>query len=216
MPKWLKQAFVTFVTIITLGTVVPSTNTTVPRDNPNANLDVQGQSTSSNSSDPRHEAIADIKESRKKKDWATIVSDTQDPDQLLSLLADFASEQAQVQGLQKFGPVIERRIGDTYNQTIVPKFGEAVATLGQQFDYETLVNLGVSPEPSAGSGERILHLYDVRTGQDLVKFHVRRDHPPQDGYWFNFHYHTVSDNFQTHYEIGKIYWDKNTPPGWMA
>ncbi|WEG13744.1 YpjP family protein [Pullulanibacillus sp. KACC 23026] len=217
MPKWFRKIVVTFVTIITLGTVVPSANP-VPRENPNANLDVLGQNNPNGTSDSRHEVIIDIKESRKRKkyDWSTLVSESQDPDELIDLLSDFASEQAKEQGLKKFGPVIENRIGDTYNQTIVPKFSEAVAKIGQSLDYETLLNLSVSEKPSAGSGERILHFFDQRTGQELIKFHVRRDHPPKDGYWFNFHYHIAADNFQNHYEIGKIYWDKNMPPGWMA
>ncbi|WP_310794657.1 YpjP family protein, partial [Bacillus safensis] len=24
------------------------------------------------------------------------------------------------------------------------------------------------------------------------------------------------DGFQTHHELGNIYWDKNTPPSWMS
>ncbi len=217
MPKWLKQAFVTFVTVITLGAVAPS-SAPVPRETTKVpNMDVQGQKTPFGIPDSHHEATVETKESRKKKkDWSTLVSDTQDPDQLLALLSDFAAEQAKDQGMKKFGPSIGTKIGDTYTQTIVPKFGEAVAEFGKNADFETILNMAVSDNPSAGQGERILHFYDERTGQDLIKFHVRRDHPPMDGYWFNFHYHTASDNFQTHYEIGKIYWSKNTPPGWMA
>lgn len=216
MPKWLKKAFVTLVTVVTLGTVVPSINT-VPRENPKTpNLDVQEQSKPLGSQEQRYDVVIETKETRRKKNWATIVTETQDQDQLLSLLSNYAAEEAKEQGIKKFGQTIENKIGDTYTKAIVPKFGEAVTSFVKNADYETLINLNVSHNPAAGSGERILHIFDERTGEDLIKFHVRRDHPPLDGYWFNFHYHTAADNFQNHYEIGKIYWDKNMPPGWMA
>ncbi|MED4798110.1 YpjP family protein, partial [Priestia megaterium] len=51
---------------------------------------------------------------------------------------------------------------------------------------------------------------------DLIRFHVRRENPPKDGYWFNFHYHAAADNFQKHYDLGKIYWNRNMPPKWFS
>ena len=218
MPKWLRKILVSVITVITLGTVVPSLNS-VPRENPKVpNHDVQSQNKPIGTNESHREAVLESNESRKKRkdNWSTRLSETKDPDKLISLLSEFAAEQATKQGVKKFGQTIEKRIGDTYYNTIVPKFGEAVASFGKDADYETLMNLAVSDNPAPGNGERILHFYDERTGKELIKFHVRRDHPPLDGYWFNFHYHTAKDNFQSHHEIGKIYWDKNMPPRWMA
>jgi hypothetical protein len=218
MPKWLKKILVSVITVITLGTVVPTLNS-VPRENPKGPThDVQGQNKPNGTNESHHEAVLESNESRKKRkdNWSTLVAETKDPDKLLTLLSEFAAEQATQQGLKKFGQTIEDRIGETYSKTIVPKFGEAVAHFGKDADFETLMNLAVSDNPAPGNGERILHFYDERTGKELIKFHVRRDHPPLEGYWFNFHYHTAKDNFQSHHEIGKIYWDKNMPPRWMA
>jgi hypothetical protein len=112
--------------------------------------------------------------------------------------------------------VISEQVGDEYRNLIVPKIGEVMNGISRQYDEETLRNLVVSQSPSGGSGEKILHIYDGRSGQDLVRFHVRRDHPPKDGYWFNFHYHVDKDQFETHHNLGNIYWDKDTPPQWRA
>jgi hypothetical protein len=91
-----------------------------------------------------------------------------------------------------------------------------IASLAEQYPEEQLHYLAVTENPSGGMGERIFHIYRVDSGEDIIRFHVRREHPPQDGYWFQFHYHTYHDDFQTHYELGKIYWDKNTPPQWRT
>src|SRR5699024_12744030 len=65
--------------------------------------------------------------------------------------------------------------------------------------------IGITEKPSTGYGERIFNIYDYRTQRDIARFDVRRDNRPQDGYWFNFHYHLGDDNFEKHYEIGEIY-----------
>ena len=59
---------------------------------------------------------------------------------------------------------------------------------------ESLQSLAIS-KPAGGNNEKIFHVYDTKTGNDLLRFHVRRDHPPQDGYYFNFHYHRFDDGY---------------------
>ncbi|MEH7388569.1 YpjP family protein, partial [Bacillus sp. JJ1521] len=88
--------------------------------------------------------------------------------------------------------------------------------LAEQYPTEQLDQLEISEQPSGGNGEKIFHIFDNTSGKDIVRFHVRKDHPPQDGYWFNFHYHTHHDGFQTHHALGDIYWNKNTPPKWLS
>jgi hypothetical protein len=85
-----------------------------------------------------------------------------------------------------------------------------------QFPEESLANLKVTETPGGGLSEKIFHITNSKANEDVIRFHVRRDHPPQQGYWFNFHYHTHHDNFQAHHELGSIYWNKNTPPKWMT
>ena len=78
------------------------------------------------------------------------------------------------------------------------------------------IRMWLFPVNRRPENRKIFHVYNRLTGEDLLRFHVRRDHPPQDGYWFNFHYHTAEDGFQSHHELGSIYWDRNTPPDWMS
>ncbi|MCD7033455.1 YpjP family protein [Metabacillus sp. GX 13764] len=119
-----------------------------------------------------------------------------------------ADEQSYLKFGGKVGPVIDAE----FRAIILPKIEEAIE--------ETLLsanktNIAISKKPGKGKSEKIFHIYDTETGEDMIRFHVRIDHPPKNGYWFNFHYHTENDGFQAHHELGSIYWDKNTPPGWM-
>ncbi|MFC4618443.1 YpjP family protein [Camelliibacillus cellulosilyticus] len=214
MPRWMKKVFVILVTILTLGTVVPTVNY---HSESKPKQDIEGQKSQDSNIALNYGQLADVRtEEVLPDDWHTIATSCGTDEELLSQLKDFAKKEAETQGFEKFGDIIAKEIGDSYKKQIVPKFADAVAKMGMSTDQETLRHLAVSHNPAAGTGERILHFYDDRTGQELIKFHVRRDHPPLDGYWFNFHYHTEKDNFQGHHELGKIYWDKNTPPKWMA
>jgi hypothetical protein len=125
-------------------------------------------------------------------------------------------EKAIRQSYEKFGRKIAPVIRDEFCDVILPRIEEVIVSLAEQYPEEQLRYLAVTENPSGGMGERIFHIYRVDNGEDIIRFHVRREHPPQDGYWFQFHYHTYYDDFQTHYELGKIYWDKNTPPQWRT
>lgn len=116
----------------------------------------------------------------------------------------------------KFGSKIGPVIADEFQNVILPKIEKALAEVTEQFPEEDLSYLTISEIPSGGRGEKIFHIYNEKTGKDIIRFHVRRDLRPQEGYWFNFHYHTYHDHFEKHYLLGEIFWDKNTPPRWMS
>ncbi|GGE37444.1 cell division protein FtsK [Pullulanibacillus camelliae] len=216
IPKWLKKSFVTLVTVVTLGTVVPSINYHTEQ-RPSSKESFNGAS----ATPQRSELAVDIPtvdhvEKETNKGWPDIANDYDTVDELLPHFQSYALEEAKAQGFLKFGDTITQQIGETYTKDILPKFADVVADLGKDTDVDTLKNIAISNNPAGGTGERILNLYDGRDGKELLKFHVRRDHPPLEGYWFNFHYHTYEDHYQAHHELGKVYWNKNTPPQWQA
>ncbi|MBV7508042.1 YpjP family protein [Bacillus sp. sid0103] len=124
--------------------------------------------------------------------------------------------QAEFQSYQKFGTKIKPVIENEFREVILPNIEKALAEMSVQFPEDDLKNLTISEHPSAGLSEKIFNITNQGTGQDVLRFHVRRDNPPQAGFWFNFHYHTYHDDFQSHHELGTIYWAKNTPPKWMS
>ncbi|MCJ2146107.1 YpjP family protein [Bacillus paralicheniformis] len=117
----------------------------------------------------------------------------------------------------KFGSRISPVIEDEYREEVLPKVEEIIVShLMTMQDNDAYQDLVISKTPTAGKSERIFHVYNRKTGEDVLRFHVRRDKPPHKGYWFNFHYHTAEDGFQKHHDLGSIYWDRNTPPNWMS
>ncbi|HWO76316.1 MAG TPA: YpjP family protein [Bacillus sp. (in: firmicutes)] len=116
----------------------------------------------------------------------------------------------------KFGDRIGPVIKDEFQSIIFPKIEEVLYTLTEELGTDKVLQLKISEQPGKGTSEKMFHVIDTETNADLVRFHVRRDHPPGEGYWFNFHYHTYKDNFENHYDLGSIYWDTNTPPNWMS
>jgi hypothetical protein len=125
-------------------------------------------------------------------------------------------KQAEIQSYQKFGTRIKPVIENEFRVIILPNIERALEETATQFPESEVKNLTITEQPSAGLSEKIFNIKDSVSGKDILRFHVRRDNPPQEGYWFNFHYHTYHDQFHTHYELGSIYWAKNTPPKWMS
>ncbi|HJV31416.1 MAG TPA: YpjP family protein [Bacillales bacterium] len=125
-------------------------------------------------------------------------------------------KQAELQSYQKFGMKIKPAIEDEFREIILPKIEKAIEETALQIPQEDIRNLVISEMPGAGYSEKIFHVKSLATNEDILRFHVRRDNPPQAGFWFNFHYHTIFDNYQTHHDLGSIYWDKNMPPKWMS
>ncbi|MBO0958249.1 YpjP family protein [Neobacillus sp. MM2021_6] len=125
-------------------------------------------------------------------------------------------KQAEIQSYQKFGTRIKPMIENEFREIILPNIEEALVETASQFPEEDLKNLTITEQPSAGLSEKIFNIKNSEEGKDILRFHVRRDNPPKEGYWFNFHYHTYHDDFQSHHDLGTIYWAKNTPPKWMS
>jgi hypothetical protein len=125
-------------------------------------------------------------------------------------------KQAEFQSYQKFGTKIKPVIENEFREIILPNIEKALEEMAVQFPEEDLKNLTITEHPGTGHSEKIFNINNPGIGKDVLRFHVRRDNPPQAGYWFNFHYHTYHDDFQSHHELGSIYWAKNTPPKWMS
>ncbi|MFD2043518.1 YpjP family protein [Ornithinibacillus salinisoli] len=126
------------------------------------------------------------------------------------------TEQAKDQTIAKMGPRIIEKVEDEFMATILPNIEEALQTILTNVGDENLSYVSITEQPTEGYGEKIFNVYDNQLKKDIARFHVRRDVRPQEGYWFNFHYHVSEDGYEKHHTIGEIYWDKNTPPKWMA
>ncbi|HLQ71498.1 MAG TPA: YpjP family protein, partial [Bacillota bacterium] len=152
----------------------------------------------------------------------TILTDTEthaenEPDlkgdtDYVQLLTDKAIEQT----IAKLGPKITEKVEDDFMESILPAMESVLETVLTEAGEDALPYYAITEEPAKGVGERIFHVYDFHNEKDVARFDVRRDNRPQEGYWFNFHYHLSADNFEYHHEIGEIYWNKNMPPKWMS
>ncbi|HET7629410.1 MAG TPA: YpjP family protein [Bacillales bacterium] len=220
MFRLLKKIVVTLTAALTFGTFVPGSHVSSDRTHTTKSSRFEGASSESVEMSSGSDSNAKNQTKRRREEtpasWNEIAAAAEHPSELRTRLPKFTVKLAVRQGFRKFGPAISNQVGDEYRETIVPKIGDVMEDLSGQLDEDTLRNLVVSQSPSGGFGEKIFHIFDGRNGKDLVRFHVRRDHPPKDGYWFNFHYHVVMDHYENHHELGNIYWDKDTPPKWMA
>lgn len=219
MPHWLRKSLFVAITILTLGTVTPPPHLYSNESEAKSPSDAE-VSQKEKPSDEVH-ILSTLEDNiTSDKDMMTLpwheVAAGTDSEELVEKWIDYTVYHADSQTMNKFGTRIQSKIENEYRELILPKLEETLADISQQADEELLRNLFITNDPSDGLGEKIFHVYDMRNGEDLYRFHVRRDHPPQQGYWFNFHYHTANDNFETHHELGTIYWDKNTPPNWMS
>ncbi|MFW2109194.1 YpjP family protein [Bacillus spizizenii] len=203
MKLWMRKTLVVLFTIVTFGLVSPPA--ALMADKPS------GQPSSLEQNDytafyDEHDLFDDDES-----------EDRQDPELLFQSYKEQLFDSAEDQSFLKFGSKIAPVIEDDYRKEILPQIENVIsdylATLQDDEAYQDVV---ISSMPSAGKTEKIFNVYNRTTGEDLLRFHVRRDHPPHDGYWFNFHYHTAEDGFQSHHELGSIYWDRNTPPNWMS
>lgn len=222
MKLWLRKLFVVLVTIFTFGTVVPQLPVDLQK-NVKENSDVSDQNDRllvvndiEDIKDIDELNGTDEEEASEEYSWLNRAQGLENREQLVSSFTTYTVAQAEQQSMMKFGGTIGSVIGDEFKQVILPKIEEAIALIAEKVPEADLRQLAITEKPAGGLGEKIFHVYHNNTGQDLIRFHVRRDHPPKEGYWFNFHYHTYEDEFLTHHDMGSIYWDKNTPPQWMS
>jgi hypothetical protein len=197
MKKWIQKSFMVMVSILTLGLVTPSQFI----NNVNAEKTVE------------KDVVETAGVSANNSQSVTFLTES-DFDK--GSFVEELIKQAELQSYQKFGPKIKPAIEQEFRDIVLPNIEKALAETAAQYPDEDLQNLAITEEPGGGISEKIFHLKNQVTNKDVLLFHVRRDHPPQGGYWFNFHYHTYHDQFQEHHELGMIFWDKNTPPKWKC
>jgi hypothetical protein len=193
MPNWLRKSLVIIISILTFGMVSPHQASGF------LSLETRNGDKSGN-------VQASIIESEE--------IETEEED-LRASFVDRVMKEAEQQSLEKFGARIGPVIEDEFRQLILPNIETVIASVAEQFPEEELTSLAITEVPGGGLSEKIFHIVG-EGNKDIIRFHVRRDRPPHEGYWFNFHYHTHHDQFQTHYELGSIFWAKNTPPKWMT
>ncbi|MGE7113981.1 YpjP family protein [Lysinibacillus sp. NPDC047702] len=202
MKKWVKKSIVIMVAFLTFGLITPTHEIWEAFDqNPSNRASIgpeQGTGT----------ALAAAPD-----DTQVVQTEIQqDPVDYNSLLIDAAKEQSYI----KFGTKIGPKICNEFDAIIFPKMEEAIAMTVDGLDDTSLASLTISEKPSGNYGEKIFNVINNETGDDLIRFHVRTEKRPQEGYYYNFHYHSAEDNFMAHYNLGDIYWEKNTPPKWLS
>ena len=197
MKKWLYKSLVVSVALLTFGMITPN-----------------------------HEIWANFDEERGIKSALDRQDDNQissayqlddiliaeQPQPTIDTFVEAAKEQAYLKFGTRIGPVIE----DEFETKIFPKIGEAISMTVDRLGHDTLTNLSITEKPSGEYSEKIFHIVDKDAKKDVIRFHVRTENRPFEGFYYNFHYHTFEDNYQTHYDLGDIYWSKNTPPKWLS
>ena len=204
LQKWIRNVLVVLVSVVTFGIVTPA----FAYDE--QVLEDKGS---------KRDVIESINSLVFNTVDEEIDIETEAENTIITVTEDHVSnlvKDGQTQVLKKFGPRIGEVLADEFEEMILPQMEEAIRQVTLQFDDDQLAFLTVTENPGKGLSEKIFHLRNTLTNEDIIRFHVRRDHPPQQGYWFNFHYHTYHDDFETHYELGNLYWAKNTPPKWMS
>ncbi|QKS70385.1 YpjP family protein [Paenalkalicoccus suaedae] len=200
MKLWLQRVVVVLVTILTLGFYVPS----FADEDASA---MEGES-SGGGNDQQTDQYDTSNEFAHLDSEETLWSIDEYVDEMTTL--------AREQTFAKLGPKIVDRVEDEILTEILPQIEDVITTLYEQADDDLIPNYTITEATSSGYGEKIFHIYDQHAEKDVIRFHVRRDMKPKQGYWFNFHYHLSDDGFEEHHPIGEVYWDKNTPPKWMA
>lgn len=206
LPEFVKKCIVALVAVLTFGTFVPTFPTHYV-----------------NHHDDKEPLVGEKKQQQRPVEadavssaWDNRLPENVSQQQAIDTFSQYALAETKRQGLYKFGDRVGERIGKQYVHQIAPAFISAVRRVGNGHDAAWIRRLDVTRAPAGGYGERILHVYQKDEQRELVKLHVRREHPPKEGYWFDFHYHTALDGFRQHHEVKRIYWGKNMPPKWRA
>jgi hypothetical protein len=196
MPKWLRKSLLVLVSVATFGMITPQA---LLIDPPNADKQAKRDLYHSNPPPIQERSIIETDPISEKE-------------RMVQEMLKNAEEKSYV----KFGSRIKPVIEDEFKEIILPNIEKVITEVVTQYPEEDLSQLAISESPSGGTSEKIFHIHNQLTNKDVIRFHVRRDHPPQEAYVFNFHYHLENDQFQKHHDLGVINWDKNTPPKWMT
>lgn len=206
MKLWLRKLSVVLITFMTLGIYIPPTYLD---DLTDSNEYIESSSNSD-------ESLISTRAAVDKQTDVDAINEVNIENNTSDHFIGLLTEQAKGQTTAKLGPKIVNKVEDEFNDVILPSMESVIRGILVEAGDEELPYYGISEQPAQGIGERIFNIYNFKTSEDVAKFHVRRDKRPQEGYYFNFHYHLSTDGFEEHYDIGEIYWDKNTPPKWMA
>jgi len=208
MPKWLQKSLVVLISVLTFGLVTPPQTLLI--DKVDREKTLESETIVEVSSDVASETSLENRTSDFLQEREENLLSTKQK------WVQLRVKDAEEQSFTKFGKKIKPIIKDDFREVILPNIEKVISSVAEQYPEDDLVHLAVSERPSKGKSERIFHIINQKTGIDVIRFHVRRDQPPQEGYWFNFHYHTYHDQYQAHHDLGSIYWAKNTPPNWMS
>lgn len=200
MKKYLQNIFIALVAVLTLGVISPNHEiwtSLQPKDDTRQ----AGIPTSS-----KHDLQLGLEDS---------IFERESIEQLPSVEAALfqpAKELAYLKFGSKIGPVIQNE----FDSTIFPKIEEVIQnTVISAGGLENKM-LAITEYPSGDYAEKMFHVSATEENKDLIRFHVRTEKRPLDGYFYNFHYHTADDGFTVHHSLGDIYWSKNTPPKWLS
>lgn len=203
MKKWIQKSLMAAVAVVTLGAISPSHDFWQQFDSDKSTYSTLEELKASIPKTPSIDDFQDIQ-------FDVVLDEPKAPS--IDDLKLAAKEQAYI----KFGSRIAPKIGDEFDERIYPKMLEAIDMTVARLDDDMLQQLAITETPSGHYKERIFHIKDSVTQGDIIRFHVRTENRVDEGYYYNFHYHTFDDQFATHYDLGEIFWSKNTPPKWLS
>ncbi|MCD5325064.1 MULTISPECIES: YpjP family protein [Pontibacillus] len=208
MKRWVRKTFTILTAIVTLGLYVPPTTLDADTTEKNKTFTPK-ENIEENKASSIHSANSDH-----FLDLPDLSDDDHhlDPEQHLTNLGEVAKEQT----MTKLGSRILGQIDPVFMDDILVTIESEVKQLVEQADESNVLQYDISLDPAPGYGEKIFHVYNTLSNAELARFDVRRENRPGEGYWFNFHYHVSQDQFENHHAVADLYWDKNTPPKWMA
>ncbi|GAA0302825.1 hypothetical protein GGQ92_003213 [Gracilibacillus halotolerans] len=198
MKKWLRKTIVLLISILTLGLYVPPIHLDAEID------DVDKGEITPKEADFTERSTAIIEEEAPESTKST-------NDLYRESLVEVAKEQVMI----KLGDKIASKIEVPLTEEVLPNLESVLDHVFDMVGEEQSQYLVISEEPAAGYGERIFNLYDMSKQENIAKFHVTRVKKPQDGHYFQFHYHLADDQYEEHFPIAEVHWGKNTPPKWM-
>lgn len=196
MKKWLQKGLMSAVAVLTFGLITP-------------NHEIW-------STDASAKAPSYMPEVGSFMPDASDIADIYLDETVELTTADILKVAAKEQAYIKFGTRVGPKIENEFNERILPQMEQAIDMTIARLDDDTLDDLMITERPSGQYSERIFHIKRSSTKEDVIRFHVRTENRLDEGYYYNFHYHTFEDNFATHYDLGEIYWSKNMPPKWLS
>ncbi|MER2089670.1 MAG: YpjP family protein [Sporosarcina sp.] len=199
MKRWLQKTLIVAVALLTFGAISPNHEIWTSLQD----KDISKHAVDPSRSDDYSIGLADSLADESSKENSESI------EELFIMSAKKLS-------YMKFGTKVGPVIADEFDNVIFPKIEEAIQmTLASSGDLDKR-RLAISEKPAGDYSEKIFNVYDLQDRKDLIRFHVRTEKRPQDGYFYNFHYHTANDGFIAHHSIGDIYWAKDTPPKWLS